>query len=211
MSQICPTITACSPEEYAAQIERIEKFASRVQIDITDGIFAQPATVNLNQVYAPESWQTDLHLMIQKPLAWLEAAIALSPNLVIFHAEADCDILALAEHLKKFNIKTGIALLPETSVTSVSDFLPKLDHVLIFAGKLGSQGGRADLAQLDKVAEIREIVPKIEIGWDGGVNLKNVAEIFSAGIDVINVGSAIQGAEDPAKIYDNLQKIARLD
>ena len=78
------------------------------------------------------------------------------------------------------------------------------EHILIFGGHLGFQGGEADLDQLDKVREAKEAYPEARIGWDGGVNAENVEAIAAAGVDVINVGSYLKNAEDPEKAYDQL-------
>jgi ribulose-phosphate 3-epimerase len=148
----------------------------------------------------------DLHLMFQQPTKWTEMLVSLNPNLVIFHAEAEGDLLAFAEHLRKFGIKVGVALLPETTVESARELIEISDHVLIFAGKLGAQGGEADLSQLSKVKQIYQVSPDIEIGWDGGVMVENIAEIASVGVDVINVGSAISKAKNPEVAFKDLTK-----
>ena len=207
MSLICPTIIAHTPDEFISQSDNIAPFAERVQIDIADGDFASPATINLNQVYYPDNWAVDLHLMLREPVKWIEAIVSLGPNLVIVHAEADGNLVGMIEHLRKFGIKAGIALLPKTTVESVRELVLVADHVLIFAGSLGEQGGMADLSQLEKVTQIRAIKPDIEIGWDGGANLGNIKEISMAGMDIINVGSAIQNAKNPVEAYQELIRL----
>ena len=62
-------------------------------------------------------------------------------------------------------------------------------------------GGQANLLQIQKVRLIRAISPNIEIGWDGGANIDNLPMIIQAGVDVINVGSAISLASNPAEAY----------
>lgn len=207
MSLICPTILANTPGDFAEQLNIATALSdvSRVQIDITDGDFAKPKTINLNQIYWPDDFRIDLHVMFNYPTKWTEMLVSLSPSLVIIHAEAKGDLVAFIEHLHKFNIKVGVALLPETAVESVRSFIESADHVLLFGGNLGKMGGEALLSNLDKVHEIRKINPNVEIGWDGGVNLENIVEIAQAGVDVINVGSAIQGAEDPVREYGKLK------
>ncbi|MDR1969859.1 MAG: hypothetical protein LBQ11_00725 [Candidatus Nomurabacteria bacterium] len=204
MSEIIPTITASTPNEYASQLARLD-FAPRIHIDITDGEFTPSRTVNLNQVYWDEAKIIDLHLMMKQPDKWPHQIIALAPNLVILHAEAE-NLPQIFDHLHKFNIKCGVALLPETTPDQVIEIIKIADQVLIFGGHLGYQGGTADLKQLKKVAEIRAISPNVEIAWDGGANLDNVAEISAADIDIINVGSAIQKAENPEEIFGKLTK-----
>ena len=213
MVKIVPTITAMTADEYASQMARLS-FAERIHIDITDGDFAPSKTVSLNQVYWDRNEtlnHIDLHLMIRRPVEWLHQVIALSPDSVVLHVESDNaneDLPRIAEYLRKFEIKFGIAILPETTVESVRSLVEISDHVLIFGGKLGFQGGTADLMQLEKVVKIRDISPHVEIAWDGGANADNVHQITSAGIDVINFGSAIMKNPEPEKYYRELTKIA---
>lgn len=210
MAEIIPTITAYTPDEYTRQMETLASFASRLHIDITDGDFAPSQTINLNQVYWDRSdmlHQIDLHLMLRRPIDWLDQIVALAPDLVIFHAESDESQTVLPrmfEHLHKFEIKVGVALLPETNPDDVKEIIALSDHVLIFGGHLGYQGGEADLRQLDKVVAIQSINPSAEIAWDGGANLDNIAQIAHAGIDAINVGSAIIKSDDPRVSYLHL-------
>ncbi len=220
MSVIVPTITVTTPPEYAREIKRLA-FAPRLHIDIADGEFAPNLTVNLNQVYwnqkdsqikteNPDDKQTiDLHLMLKKPIDWLHQIVALNPDLVILHSESDNaakDLPRIFAHVRKFGIKCGVALLPETQPDEIAEIIQLADHALIFGGKLGFWGGTADLSQLEKVTKIRAINPNIELAWDGGANAQNVAEIAAKGIDVINVGSAIAKTDDPEKTYKNLVK-----
>ena len=110
------------------------------------------------------------------------------------------------EELKKAGIKTGVALLQATYPGRVRPYIEAVDHVMIFAGEIGQQGGTADLLQTEKVALIKAIKADVEIGWDGGANMKNVRTIAHAGVNVINVGSAFAQAENPAELYDELLK-----
>ncbi len=210
MSEIIPTITAYTPDEYAQQMETLASFAPRLHIDITDGDFAPSQTINLNQVYWDRSdvlHQIDLHLMVRRPIDWLDQIVALAPDLVIFHAESNeshATLPRMFEHLHRFEINVGVALLPETDPDDVREIIASSDHVLIFGGHLGYQGGEADLSQLGKIATIQSINPNAEIAWDGGADLNNVAQIAHAGIDAINVGSAIATSDDPRVSYLHL-------
>jgi len=203
MIKIVPTITAFAPTDFTAAIAKLN-FALRLHIDISDGEFAPSQTVNLNQIYWDKEKIVDLHLMMKRPAEWLHQIVALAPDLVILHAEAE-NLLPIFDHLRKFNIKCGVALLPETMPEQASEIIKVADHVLIFGGHLGYQGGTANLKQLEKAEQIRAINPTVEIGWDGGANLDNVAEI-ATNVDVINVGAAIQEAENPKEMFEKLAK-----
>lgn len=203
MAVICPTVLAAEPHGYREQIARVAPLSPRLQIDLADGDFAA-ATITPAQAWLPEGVSADIHLMFTRPLEYIETLVSLSPSLVIIHAESKGDLPGMIRHLQSLGIKAGVALLQRTPVQSVDALIKLADHILIFAGTLGSFGGEADLGQLSKVDEIRVIRPEIEIGWDGGANESNIVVLADGGIDVINVGSAIQRAENPIEAYRHL-------
>lgn len=203
MSIICPTILATEAHEFRSQLERIQDFATRIQIDLMDGDFTPTKSINPIQVYWPDQLTADIHLMYRKPTEHIETLVSLRPNMVIIHTEAEGDLKGMIEHLQKFSIKAGVCLLPETTPDMARDLIEVADHVLLFGGKLGSFGGQADLRVLNKIP-IMKSIKSVELGWDGGANLDNVQQLKEAGIDVINVGGAIQHAPDSRAAYDQL-------
>lgn len=205
MSVICPTILAATPEEYKQQVERIHPFAERVQIDITDGQFAPSQTVAPTEVWWPREWKADVHMMVAQPSQYLEVIKKMNPNLVIFHAECEEDLVPIFEKLKtETNIKVGVALLRSTVPETVAPAIQAAQHVLVFSGNLGEMGGRASMMQVEKIRLIKAINPTAEIGWDGGANATNAFTLSQGGVDVINVGSAIMRADDPQAVYQSM-------
>lgn len=205
---ICPSVTPESPDPhlYREQIERIP-FASRIQIDLMDGVFAPHKNINPIQIWWPDHQLADVHLMYQKPAEHLETLISLMPHMVILHIESDGDIESMLMHIKRFNINVGVALLADTPVEQAAGCIAIADHVMLFAGKLGSFGGVADMTVLNKISKIRRIRQDIEIGWDGGINDTNIAEFVEAGITVCNVGGFIQRSVNPQASYDALVRL----
>ena len=206
---IVPTILSDNKQEYREKVETINSFTRRVQIDITDGVFAPTETLDITNVWWPKNWEADLHLMVARPPDHIETILKLSPSLCIFHAETNEDLLPIFETLKNAGIKVGVALLPSTYPGNVKPYIDAADHVLIFAGQLGIQGGQADLMQMEKIALVRNMKPEVEIGWDGGANINNVRSLAHADLDVINVGSAISNAPNPAEAFQEL--VAEID
>lgn len=201
---IVPAILTGDSQTYMSQVEKINSFTKRVQIDVTDDTFAPQKTLDIKSIWWPKDWTVDLHLMTSTPSVYLDAILELKPSLCIIHAEASEDLSPVFQTIKDAGIKTGLALLPTTFPGYVKQYIETVDHVLIFAGQLGVQGGRADLMQMEKIPIVRSIKPELEIGWDGGVNLSNVRALAHADLDVINVGSAISQADNPAEIYQRL-------
>lgn len=214
MAIISPTITTNDPAVYEINLREFLEFAPRIQIDITDGVLAPSQTLTLNQLYWPKrderACSIDLHLMLNNPADWLDQIISLQPDKVILHAEsinASVQLPLLFQQLRHFGIVPGVALLPATKPGDVSGLIALSDSVLIFGGHLGYQGGAADLSQLEKIGEIKAINSSAMLEWDGGANKTNVAQIAGAGIDQINVGSAISNASNRQAAYDELAKL----
>jgi ribulose-phosphate 3-epimerase len=206
---IVPAILTDNKQDFRAQIERINVFTRRVQIDVTDGIFAPTQTLDITNIWWPKNWDADVHLMAAKPSEQLDTILKLSPSLCILHAEASEDLLPSFQALKDAGIKTGVALLPSTFPGNVKPYIDFVDHVLIFAGQFGMQGHPADLMQMEKIPLVRNMKPEVEIGWDGGANMTNVRALAHADLDVINVGGAISQAENPAAAFEEL--VAEID
>ena len=210
MAIICPTILAETPDAFAEQLARVAPLSKRVQIDLADGDFAPNHTIPPSRVYIPAGLEADIHLMYRYPVKEVMDLISLKPHMVIMHVEAEGNMHFDLLEFQNVGIKAGIALLPESEPEYFEELIRQADHVLIFGGTLGSFGGNADLSQLEKVQKIKQINPKAEIGWDGGANADNVLQIAGAGVDVINVGGAIQRAPDPSAAYASLtQKISQ--
>ena len=203
MSIICPTVLAQNKEDFASQLSKID-FANRIQIDVMDGIFIANKSIELSEIKPILDKIVDLHVMYQNPQEYLAEFVRLKPSMVIVHAESNADIPKLASDLREHGIKTGLALLQDTSVESVSYLFPHIQHLLIFSGDLGKFGGQADLGLLVKIEQAKKLTRFLEYGWDGGANEQNVSDMAQAGVDVINVGGAIQNAENAKATYEQL-------
>ena len=204
MSEVAPTITVSSIDDFKATIDRITPFAKRVHIDISDGQFAPVQMVSVDEIYWSKEWTVDVHAMVKNPLDYVGKLIAMKPNLITFHAESDIDIIPIIQSIQQYGIKAGVALLKTTVPSTVAEAIKAADHVLIFSGNLGYYGGTASMMQLEKIRLIKKINPKVEIGWDGGINAGNAFTLAQGGVDVLNVGGAINTAEDPAGVYAKL-------
>lgn len=208
MPIICPSILAAHKKQYDSEMEKVSGFAHRIQIDLTDGIFARPLSISPDQAWWPVGIKADFHMMFDRPLEAIKTILDHKPNLIIVHAEADGDFKEVLSICNQHKIPLGVALLPKSAPEAIFSALGSVSHVLIFGGELGSYGGHADLSLLSKVKILKEKKPDLEIGWDGGVNNQNVSELINGGVDVLNVGGYLQKAEDPAKAFAGLQRIA---
>lgn len=202
MSVVCPTVTASNKDEYQDQID-VSLFSDHIHIDLADGRYAK-ASVDIKDIWLPEKGRVDIHLMFERPFEALPELIALQPSLVIVHGDAKGDLVAFSKHLKDHGIGFGVSLIQKLKVADFTPLVKLADHALIFSGSLGSFGGHADLKLLQKVSQLRTYNPTIEIGWDGGINLQNISALAHGGVDILNVGGAIQKAIYPENAYREL-------
>lgn len=209
MPVICPTITAYSPQEYKQQMEKVAGFAHRIQIDLTDGRFTKEKTVEPEHAWWIAGVKADIHLMYKDPWPAAQIVMEHKPNLIIVHAEAEGNFGPFAELCHSRGVSVGVALLQDTPAQTLLPSLDNIDHVLIFSGNLGYQGGsQANFGLLDKIKALKDRKPSLEIGWDGGINDQNISQLVFGGVDVLNVGGFIQKSPDPAHAYKTLERIA---
>lgn len=208
MVVITPTITTSDPHKYREEMERIATFSEGVHLDFADGIFAPTELLPIEDAWRSDDLISHAHIMYQKPLDYIDEIMHLEADLVILHAESD-DVKKTLKLLVENGTRTGIALLPETSITDLKELeIDELfDHILVFGGNLGHQGGSADLDQLLKVKRLKSDYPDTELAWDGGVNDKNIKQIADAGVSVINVGGYLKNAQYPKNAYDTLSTL----
>lgn len=203
---ISPAVTASDGDEYRKQIESVANVAVRLHIDVSDGILTPNKLIDIDQVWWPGGVRADIHVMYKQPFEHTALLLDLRPQLVIVHAEADGDFMQFAQLAHKKGVEVGVALQVDTPAEILRPALSHIDHVLVFSGKLGYFGGKADLNLLSKVALLRKLKPQLEIGWDGGVSPENARQLSEGGVDVLNSGGFIQKSENPAAAYEELCK-----
>jgi ribulose-phosphate 3-epimerase len=208
MASVAPTINATTPEDYARRIDNVKSFATRIHIDAGDGVFTDVKTIGLSQVYDIDGVPFDLHLMMVHPESQIENIISLQPQLVIVHYEAPCDREAFFRQIREMDIKVGLAINVETMIDQVADILPTIDHLLVFTGQLGHNGGEFRADCLEKIAQARAINPDLEIAVDGGLNQETARLAVEAGANLLDVGSFIHDSPDPEIAYIAVQAIA---
>lgn len=207
MAIICPTVTANNAATYEVQLSRLENFAQRIHLDFMDGLFTKTQSIGLDEAsispYEVITW--DVHLMYMRPDLYIERLARFEPSLVIVHAEAKGNFVEVADKIKALGAKVGVALLQKTPVSTIAPVIDLIDHVLIFSGNLGQYGGKVEVELLGKVAELRKLKPELEIGWDGGINDKNINLLINGGVDVLDVGGFIQQSDNPENAYATLE------
>lgn len=214
--QVAPTITTDSPAVYSQRFDDFTKWARIIHIDICDGTLTSSKTISLNQVYLPSGHgvtrRTAIHLMSREFSKWANQLASLRPETVFIHVDPRQIAVALKffDFIRSMGIDCGVVIGADDNVDVLSNVIASIDSVLLFGGRLGYQGGQADLRVLGLIDQIKSINPAINIEYDGGANTDNIRQIADAGVSVVNVGAAISNTDDPAKAYQTLTELANV-
>lgn len=177
-------------------------------IDVMDGKFVSNNTVDKMQQYIDilsgiTNTPIEVHLMVKDVKKYIDIFIPNNPTKIIFHAKAlksSEEVFKMIEYIKDNNIQVGLALNPEDSIDSIKEFIPKIHQVLVMTVNPG-QGGQTLIPEcIKKAQELKEYLDsqnlETQIEVDGGVNLQNIKEIASSGVDIAVAGTAIVNAVD---------------
>lgn len=174
--------------------------ADWLHIDVMDGDFVPNLSLGI-PVLAGLSKAVDafydVHLMIRRPLEYIEAFARAGADFITFHLEADSDVEKTIEAIHAAGCKAAVSVKPATPVEEVFPYLDRLDMVLIMSVEPGFGGQKFMPQAMDKIAALRERAGDgLMIQVDGGVDANTAPLCTRAGADVLVAGSAVFGKKD---------------
>ena len=207
MITIAPSILSADFANLGRDVQRVRE-ADWLHVDVMDGMFVSNISIGVPVVKSLRKFTDqflDVHLMIEKPVRYVDAFADAGADLLTVHLEADMPpgIQAALAAMERRGVRKGIALRPITAAEAVLPYLDKVDLILVMTVEPGF-GGQAFMAdQLPKIAAIRRYIqernPACRLEVDGGVDPVTARQVVEAGADVLVAGSAIYGAPDPAQ------------
>lgn len=208
MVQIIPAILSTSKEDFQRDISRYtQAFSFKegwIHIDFMDNVFVPNLSIEPELIVKhPIDLQKEAHLMVSHPLQWVDKLVAAGFEKIIFHIEAEDDILKCIESIKDKKVEVGLAINNETPIEKLEPFVDKIDIVLVMSVKPGFQGQLFIPGALDKVARVKSLNRVVSVGVDGAVSDTNVKEIIESGVDFLVVGSYLLNGD----IDENLEKL----
>jgi len=209
MIKIAPSILSADFANLERDIKKIAT-ADYIHVDVMDGAFVPNMSIGMPVVQSLRKCTDmflDVHLMIEKPVRYVEQFAKAGADLLSIHLEADHPT-RIAEALRimdQCKVKKAVALRPITSPKAILPYIEQLDLVLVMTVEPGF-GGQAFMSeQLDTIREVRQIInkynPACELEVDGGIAPATAPLVIEAGANVLVAGSAVYGAADiPAAI-----------
>jgi ribulose-phosphate 3-epimerase len=202
---IAPSLLSADFARLGEESQRVAD-ADWLHFDVMDAHFVPNLTFGLpvlEAVQAVSPVPLDCHLMIDDPERWAPGYAEAGARNVTVHAEACTDPRAVARDLRAAGALAGLALKPGTPLEDYLDVLPDFDTLLVMSVEPGF-GGQSFIPEvLSKVRTARKLVDTghltLLVEIDGGINADTIEQAAEAGVDMFVAGSAVYGADDPAK------------
>ena len=187
--------------------------ADWLHVDVMDAHFVPNLTLGLPVVEALLKATTtplDCHLMIDDPDRWAIGYAEAGAYNVTVHVEAARDPVALARDLRAAGARAGLSVKPDTPLEPHLETLRHYDTLLVMSVEPGF-GGQSFIPEvLEKVRTARRLVDtghlQVLVEIDGGINADTIAAAAEAGVDCFVAGSAVYGADDPARAVRALRE-----
>ncbi len=216
MAKIAPSILSADFANLERDIHDLERNgADWVHVDIMDGIFVPNISIGIPVVQALRpvtDLPLDVHLMIDRPIRYVEEFVKAGADWLTIHVEADQpqNLLDTLDKIHALGCKAGIVLKPRTPAEAAIPYLEKCDLVLIMTVEPGFGGQKFMADMMPKMKKIREMLDEVNpsciVEVDGGVDAGTCDLCKENGAEVLVAGSAYFKAADRAAFVKTIQK-----
>jgi ribulose-phosphate 3-epimerase len=169
-----------------------------IHVDVMDGHFVPNLTIGPPVIKALRkqcSIKFDVHLMISPVHKYIEAYADAGADIITIHPEATENLEESILKIKSLNKEVGVSLNPESKLDLITNYLEKIDLVLIMSVNPGFGGQKFMPEVLDKVKQLKEIKSKknmnFDIEIDGGINFDNCQSAIEAGANILVSGTTV--------------------
>jgi ribulose-phosphate 3-epimerase len=189
--------------------------ADLIHVDVMDGHFVPNITIGVPVVRSLKGIATvplDVHLMIEDPDRYIDAFAEAGAAMITVHVEALRHLHRTVHAIKALGVKAGVAINPGTPAAALREVAGDVDYVLVMSVNPGFGGQTFIPRSESKIREARALLDgagnpaPVEI--DGGVDLRNVGRVVSAGARIIVAGSAVFNTPDPERATRELKAAA---
>lgn len=213
MVKIAPSILSADFSRLGEEVRRAEKGgADYIHVDVMDGAFVPNLTIGpvvISSIRPVTKLPFDVHLMIQRPIRYLEDYVRAGADILTIHLEAEESLDEALDRIRELGARAGISIKPQTSFEAVKPYLAKVDVLLVMTVEPGFGGQEFMMDMLPKIEEARRFIDEgalqVELEVDGGINEVTAGPAVEAGAEVLVAGSAVYSGD----VRRNIERIRR--
>jgi len=211
--EIAPSILAADFSRLGEEIKSVEPEVAMIHIDVMDGHYVPNLTVGVPVIQSLRRVTPlifDVHLMVVDPISFIIPFSEAGSDIITFHVETIKDPNDGIDLIHSLGKRAGLSVHPDTPVDTLFPYLHKLDTVLIMSVRPGFGGQDFMPEAIERITRVREKIDRTGsrtlISVDGGITPKNARTVTKAGANVLVVGSAIFGIENPLRAIKEFRK-----
>ena len=202
--QISPSILSADFSQLGTEIKRLEEGgADMIHVDVMDGHFVPNLTIGPPVIKALRkhcSLKFDVHLMISPVHKYIKAYADAGADIITIHPEATQNLRESIKTIKDLKKKVGVSLNPGSKIELITEYLDKIDLVLIMSVNPGFGGQKFMPEVLDKIKQLKKIQQEknlnFDIEIDGGINFENCKIAIDAGANILVSGTTVFESND---------------
>jgi len=220
--QIIPAILPSDFSELEEKMTQVNGLVPLVQIDICDGHYTPKATwpykkpddsfdAMMREEIGMPFWEDldfEIDLMARNPETLIPQWVKAGTQRIIIHADSTEKLGEVIDSCKN-QVEVGVAIGITTPLEKILPYALDISVIQCMGiSKIGFQGQAFNEQVYEKIKEVRQALPDMEIGVDGGVSLENADRLIDAGVTRLVVGSAIFGQIDIHKAISDFYERA---
>ena len=203
--QILPSLLAADFGNLEAEARKAEELGGdQLHLDMMDGHFAPNLSMGPDVVMMAKrciNIPLNVHLMMTNPDQFVNQFADAGASTIHIHAESECNVPEVLEHMRELGVKPGITITPGTAAEMVFPVIGLVDEVMCMTVRPG-YGGQSFMPEvLPKIRTIRNYAnaqdkKNLDIMVDGGINIETAAKCADAGANFFVAGHFLFRSED---------------
>lgn len=208
MSAIIPGILEKDWTGIEKKLRIVRPFADTVHIDLLDGKFADNTSWMDPEPFREyaKDMTLELHMMVEDPLQYIKPFAESGFKRFLGHIEMMPNQTEFIAEAQEYG-EVGLVLDAHTKIHDLTVSLDDLDALLIMTVKAGFSGQHFLPTSLQKVRHFAAEDSFLPLEVDGGIRGEHLSQSYEAGARRFVATSAIFGADDPKRAYNELSEI----
>lgn len=194
---IIPSIASGNMLNVEEEIRFIDRNYGHIHIDIEDGNYIPNITFGeklLKLICQNSTSVKSIHLMVNRPLIFLNAIKECKPDIVFIHTDVTRYPSELIRQYQDEGIKVGIAINPGIGIDDISYILPLIEDVLVLTCEPDGRGQKYISLMEDKIRRLNDY--GVNIWVDGGVTEEQINYLADMNVKNIVMGRAVFNNRD---------------